>query len=357
MHFGSDNHTGASPRVLEMLVAANRGHTHGYGDDEWTARAAELLAEVFERPLEVFLVPTGTASNTLALAALLRPWESVLCHSQAHILIDESTAVELHSGGARVFGISGRDGKLTPDHLHAYFAGAGTDAPHNVRAAALSVSQVSELGLVYSAAELRALCATAHHYGLRVHVDGARFANAVAASGAAPSELTWRAGVDVLSLGATKNGCLAAEAIVCFTPGLAADLTHLRKRGGHLLSKGRLLGAQLVGWLREGHWLELAEHANAHAAALARALIELPGVRLAWPTEANEVFAIVPTALAEALRAAGATFYDWYGAALPAGVALPPSERLIRLVTSFLSTNHDIDLLCDAAARYALAEV
>jgi threonine aldolase len=283
----------------------------------------------------------------------VQPWETILCHSQAHILIDESTGPELQSGGARPVGISGRAGKLTPAHLRDYLATAGNDAPHNPRAGALSLSQSSELGLVYSPDELAALAELAHHHGLAVHVDGARFANAVAATGRTPAELTWKAGVDVLSLGGTKNGCLAAEAIVCFRPTDAAQLPFRRKRAGHLLSKGRFFGAQFVGWLHDGHWLSLAAHANAQATRLSRELAALPGVRLAWPTQANEVFAILPAALAEALRAAGAQFYDWYKEALPAEITLGGDERFARLVTSFATHDGHIEDLC-AAARRAL---
>lgn len=353
VQFGSDNHTGASARVLEMIVASNLGHTHGYGDDEWTERATAALTEVFERELEVFFVATGTASNTLALACLVQPWETILCHSQAHILIDESTGPELQTGGARPLGISGRAGKLTPMHLRDHFATAGSDAPHNPRAGALSLSQSSEQGLVYSPDEIAALTELAHHHGLAVHMDGARFANAVAATRRTPAELTWKAGVDVLSLGGTKNGCLAAEAIVCFRPTDAAQLPVRRKRAGHLLSKGRFFGAQFVGWLHDGHWLELAAHANAQSARLAAELAALPGVRLAWPTQANEIFAIVPTALAQALRAAGAQFYEWYKDGLPADVTLGRDETFARLVTSFATHDGHIDDFC-AAARAAL---
>jgi threonine aldolase len=353
VHFGSDNHTGASARVLETLVTANAGHTHGYGDDEWTRRATASLAAIFEREIDVFYVATGTASNTLALACLVQPWQSILCHSQAHILLDESTAPEHQTGGARPIGISGRDGKLIAEHLGAYFAAAGTDAPHNPRPGALSLAQSSELGLVYSPDELGALTEVARAHGLAVHMDGARFANAVAATGRSPADLTWRAGVDVLSLGGTKNGCLAAEAIVCFRPDLAGTLPFRRKRAGHLLSKGRLLGAQFVAWLADDHWLTLAAHANAQASRLAAALTELPGVRLVWPPQANELFAVLPTSLAQALRAAGAEFYDWYKDSLPAGLSLGEGETFVRLVTSFATEDGDV-LAFLTTARTAL---
>jgi threonine aldolase len=334
---------------MEMIVASNLGHTHGYGDDEWTQRACAALKEVFECDLEAFFVPTGTAANTLALSCMVQPWQSILCHSQAHLLIDESTAPEFFTGGARPIGVSGRAGKLTPEHLTNFLASAGTDAPHNARPGALSVSQASELGLVYSSDELRALSSLAHEHNLLVHMDGARFGNAVAALGSAPAELTWKAGIDVLSLGATKNGCLAAEAVVFFQQDLAASFSYRRKRAGHLLSKGRFFGAQFVGWLRARHWLDLATSANAHAARLAEQLASIPGVKLAWPTEANEVFAVLPTAMAHELRTAGATFYDWYADSLPVELRLGRDEVFVRLVASFATRDGDISDFCTAA--------
>lgn len=352
MQFGSDNHPGASPRVLEQLLRANAGHTHGYGDDEWTERARAALCQVFERDLEVYFVATGTAANALALAALVRPWQAILCHDQAHILNDESTAVELYTGGARLRGISGRAGKLTATHLREYLSSAGADVPHSALPGALSLSQSSELGLCYTPAELGALTELAHARGMAVHVDGARFANAVVATGASPAELSWRAGVDMLSLGATKNGCLAAEAILVFGAGPGEALAHLRKRGGHLLSKGRLFGAQLVGWLEHGHWLELARHANDQAQLLAHELATMPGVRLAWPVEANELFAVLPASMVGELREHGATFYDWPTSALPPELALEPTERLIRLVTSFATTDEHRQALCAIARAH-----
>ncbi len=355
MQFGSDNHTGASARVLEAIVASNLGHAGGYGSDQWSQRAFEAIAATFEcdhDQIEVFFVATGTASNTLALACLVQPWQVILCHSQSHVLIDESTAPEHQSGGARPVGISGRAGKLTPAHLTDYFATAGSDAPHNARAGALTLSQSTELGLVYTPAELAALSEAARRHDLRVHMDGARFANAVVATGASPAELTWKSGIEVLSLGATKNGCLAAEAIIFFGGLRAAEqMQFRRKRAGHLLSKSRFFGAQFVGWLQDGHWLELAAHANASARRLADSLTQLPGVRLMWPVAANEVFAILPATLAQSLRAHGAVFYEWYADSLPAGTALGEGEVFARLVTSFATTDDHIDDLGSTARR------
>ncbi|MEK7316559.1 MAG: beta-eliminating lyase-related protein [Candidatus Eisenbacteria bacterium] len=351
MQFGSDNQTGASPRVMEMLARANAGHTHGYGNDEWTERAVEALKAVFQCDLSAFFVPTGTAANALALSSLVKPWETTLCHDLAHVALDESTAHEFFGGGARIRGISRGDGKLESRHLEQYFRFTGVEIPHNSQARALSISQASENGLVQTPAELAALCTIAHQHGLRVHMDGARFSNAVASLGCAPADITWKAGVDVLCLGATKNGALAAEAVIFFTRELADDFVHRRKRSGHLLSKGRLFGAQFVGWLEDGYWLDLARHANAKAARLAGGLSSIPGIRLARPAQANELFVIMPKAIAARLKSAGAEFYEWYLDALPPGTRLAEEETFIRLVTSFVTTDEQVDEFCAVALR------
>jgi threonine aldolase len=347
MQFGSDNHTGASAKVLESIATANQGFMHGYGDDDWTAKAVQALKETFECDLDAFFVVTGTAANTLALSCLVQPWESILCHAQAHILLDESTAPEFFTGGARLIPIAQRAGKVTPNHLKAYFQGAGAEAPHHSIVRALSITQVSEIGLVYTPSEITALSQLAQQQGVHLHMDGARFANAVAASGCSPAELTWKAGVDVLCLGATKNGAIAAEAVIFFKPELAAQFIYRRKRSGHLLSKSRFLGAQFVGWLQNRHWLELASHANQHAARLAQELSSIEQIHLAWPTQANEIFAVMPRSLVTALRDAGAEFYDWYPSALPADRDLDDHEALVRLVTSFVTSDSQIEQFCD----------
>ena len=350
MHFGSDNQTGASTQVMEFIQLANKGYTHGYGEDEWTERAVQALKETFECDLEAFFVATGTAANSLALSCLVQPWEAVLCHHQAHILIDESTAPEFFSGGARLINISNRAGKITEKHLNEYIRIAGIDYPHNPRAGVLSFAQSNELGLVYQPQEIASLCTAAHQQDMFVHMDGARFANAIAALGCRPSEITWQAGIDAMSLGATKNGALAAEAVIFFNTELSASFTERRKRAGHLVSKGRFFGAQFVGWLEDEHWLELARHANQQAALLAETLSKLPDFRLAWPVQANEVFAIMPKSKAQQLQAAGATFYEWYPEGLPQEVELLSDEVFIRLVTSFSTNSNDIAMFFAAAS-------
>jgi len=349
MQFGSDNQTGASPRVLEMLTRANAGHTHGYGHDDWTERAVEALKATFQCDLSAFFVPTGTAANALALSSLVNPWETTLCHDQAHVVLDESTAHEFFGGGARIRGISRGDGKLEPRHLEHYFRFTGVELPHNSQAHALSVSQASENGLVHTPAELAALCGVAHEHGLRVHMDGARFSNAVASLGCAPADITWKAGVDVLCLGATKNGALAAEAVIFFKREFAEDFIHRRKRSGHLVSKGRLFGAQFVGWLENDYWLELARHSNTQAARLVGGLSSIPGVRLVWAVQANELFVVMPKGIAARLKSAGAEFYEWYLDALPPGTRLAEDETFVRLVTSFVTTDAEVDEFCAVA--------
>jgi len=350
MNFGSDNATGASDAVLAAIQEANEGTTAGYGADHFTAQAHSRLVEVFECELDAYFVATGTAANTLALASMAQPWESILCHAESHVANDESTAPEFMTGGARLVPLAAGHGKLETADLERYFSTAGTLVPHNSKAAALSITQSSELGMVYTPDEVAALNQVAQTNGVRVHMDGARFANAVAAIGCSPAELSWQAGVDVLCLGATKCGALAAEAVIFFNKKLADGFIHRRKRSGHLLSKGRFFGAQFEGWLKNGHWLELARHANAMANTLAFQLQQLPGVRMAWPVQSNEIFAIIPQDLNKRLSAKGAVYYEWPATALAEHDRLEPDEVLIRLVTSFDTLPEEITQFVETAS-------
>ena len=356
MNFGSDNQTGASAQVLDMLTTANNEYTHGYGDDRWTQQAIDALKTLFECDLEAYFVATGTAANSLALSCMVRPWESILCHESAHIILDESTAPEMFTGGARMVPISKGEGKINAVQVDQYVQKTGTDYPHNVRPAALSITQASESGLVYTPTEVTALSTAAKANGLSVHMDGARFANAVAAQKCTPAELSWKAGVDVLCLGATKCGALSAEVVIFFNKDLAQTFIHRRKRAGHLLSKGRLFGAQMVGWLQDDHWLELAQHANTQATKLAEAIASIHGLTLAWPVESNELFVIMPKGLAEHLQAAGAEFYDWYECTLPANMTLGEDEMFARLVTSFVSQDSQRHDFCELMTDYLASQ-
>ena len=348
MQFGSDNQAGASQQVLDTLISANNGFTHGYGDDEWCAQATDALKKFFDGcDIEVFFIATGTAANSLALASLVQPWETILCHHHAHILLDESTAPEFFSGGARLVPISQNAGKIELRHLEHFFDTVSPEIPHTPNAKALSITQANEAGHVYSPEEIKELTSLAHHNGLHVHMDGARFANAVAALNCSPADITFKAGIDVLTLGATKCGALAAEAVIFFNRDLAENFIHRRKRSGHLVSKGRFFGSQFVGWLKDDHYLDLARHANAKAQQLVEALASFPKIQLVWPCQANELFVTMPELLAEELHEKGAEFYQWPETALPAKVTLKKGEVFARLVTSFATSDEHISEFCD----------
>jgi threonine aldolase len=342
LDFTSDNVTGAAPEVLAALAAANAGTVASYGADPLSEVLMRRAAELFERPVSILPVATGTAANALALSVLARPFEAIYCHPAAHVMTDECGAPEFYTGGAKLIGLPSADGRLTPGQLVEAVGFARGMGVHHVRPAAVTVSQASEWGTVYGLEQLRALCSAAHELGLRVHMDGARFANAVARLGCSAADATWRAGVDVLSFGASKNGALAAEAVVAFDPSLAAELAFRRKRAGHLWSKMRFLCAQLVAYLDDGLWLRNARHANDMARRLADGITAIPGVALAQPVEANEIFVALPPVLIGALRKAGYGFYEWPA---PAGVAAP----VARFVTAYDTTAADVDGLLAAA--------
>jgi len=345
MYFASDNSAGAAPQILEAIAAASRGPAAAYGADPWSERAVARLKDVFEKDLAAFLVATGTGANALALSALARPWEAIFCHEESHVHDDECGAPEFFAGGAKVVGIPGYGGKITPEALQETLARFPRGLVKSCQPAALTLSQVTEAGTVYALDEIRALADVAHGAGLSVHMDGARFANALVSLGCSPAEMTWRAGIDALSFGATKNGALACEAVLFFDRARAESFPYLRKRGGHTVSKGRLLGAQMTAYLENGLWLDLARRANAAARRLFDGLLATPGVRAAWPCDANEAFVVVPTARLAAWRVEGAVFYDWPTRAVAPDLAPRPGETLIRLVTSFETSDAEIDAL------------
>lgn len=340
-NFCSDNVTGMAPEILAAIERANDGAAMPYGKDEITKRLEARLAEIFERSVIVFPVATGTASNALALAAVTPPYGAVYCHEHAHIQVDECGAPEFFSGGAKLLPLAGAGGKLTPPVLNAALAAEWKGNVHNAQPAALSLSQATECGTVYRLEEIRALTEIAHARGLKVHMDGTRLANALVSLNCSPADLTWRAGVDVLSLGATKNGALAAEAIVFFDPALAASVGFRRKRGGHLFSKMRFVSAQLEAYLADDLWLRNARHANAMARRLADGLAKIAGCRLVHPREANMVFMSLPSRVIDGLEQAGFGFYREGGV------------RTIRLVTAFNTPAKDVDAVIAAAQKLA----
>jgi len=343
--FNSDNVAPVAPEVMAALARVNHGTVHSYGDDPETVRLGALLRECFETELSAYAVATGTAANALALATLVPPYGAVLCHELAHINTDECGAPEFYSGGAKLMALPGAGAKLGAAQLAGPVAHARAMGVHHVTPAAVSVSQATEWGRVYQRDELAELSAAAHGLGLAVHMDGARFGNALAHLRCSPAEATWKCGVDVLSFGATKNGALAAEAVVFFKPELAQAFELRRKRAGHLWSKSRYLSAQLNALLEGGLWLRHASHANALATRLAQGLGR-HGIRLVQPVEANEVFAAMPAALVAHLHAQGFEFYEW-----PA----PPGERspVVRLVTAFDMAEGDVDAFIAAVAGHA----
>ncbi len=351
MFFASDNASGASPKIFNAIIAANDGYALPYGADDWSKAAEVRVSELFERDCAVFLVPTGTAANALALAAFTPAYGAIFCHDDAHIMDDECGAPEFFSAGAKLVGIPGSLGKITEAGLAATLAAYPRGLVKQVQPAALSLSQATESGTLYSVAEIAAFSEMAHRHDVAVHMDGARFANAIASLDVSPAQLTWKAGVDVLSLGGTKNGAIMCEAVVFFDRDRAADFLYLRKRGGHTVSKGRFIAAQMLAWLDDGHWLELARHANEQAQRLASGLRIISGVRLPWQPQINEVFAVLPSAADKALKAAGARYYDWGGRGLEGDGRLKPGEVFVRMVTSFATRPEDVERFLDVAGK------
>jgi threonine aldolase len=309
--FISDTYAGVCPEALAALQEANHGHAAAYGGDPWTARAVALLRELFETDCDVFFVPTGTAANALALATLCRPYHSVFCHPDAHVQTDECGAPEYAAHGIKLVPIKGENGKLSPAPIRE--AAACRRDVHSHKPGAISLSQATEAGTLYSAEEVRALGETARELGLRVHMDGARFANAVAALRLPPKALTWQVGVDILCFGGTKNGLAGGDALVFFDRDLAKDFEYRRKQAGHLVAKMRYVAAPWAALLASGAWLRNAEHANAMARRLEAALCGLSGVRVLYPVQANAVFVRLPPGGAEGLRRRGWHFYTIAG--------------------------------------------
>jgi threonine aldolase len=305
--FASDTWAGLCPETLRALEEANRDHAAAYGDDAWTARAVAGLRELFETNCQVFFVTTGTAANALALAALCQPYHAVICHADAHIQTDECGAPEYLGRGIKLMTVANPQGKLTPDAIRQ--AAAKRRDVHSNKPHVVSVSQATEVGTVYTVEELRAVGAATRELGLRLHVDGARFANAVATLDVPPKALTWQAGVDVLCFGGAKNGVALGDAIIFFNAELAVEFEYRRKQAGHLLSKMRFITAPWAAALASGLWLRNARNANAMARKLAEALQGVPEIRVLYPVQANGVFVSMPERLNHALHARGWHFY------------------------------------------------
>ena len=340
MNFSSDNVTCAAEEIAAAVNAVNQGPAMPYGADAATGTVEQTIAALFETKADVFLLATGTASNALALAVLSPPYGSIYCHPQAHIEVDECGAPEFYTGGAKLVHLPDRDGKVTATDLAAALKDEHGDV-HHVKPAVLSLTQTSETGTLYSVAEIKALSDVAHGHGLKVHMDGARFANAVVALGCSPAEMTNKAGIDVLSFGASKNGAFAAEAVVLFSPGLAEDFAYRRKRAGHLFSKMRFLAVQFEAYLKDGLWLKMAGHANDCMTTLSQGLELIDDVEVLFPAQANMLFARLPNHMITGLRTKGFAFYDWPG----------PERSIIRLVTAFNTIKEDAEAFVAEARR------
>lgn len=338
MDFRSDNVAGAAPEIMTALMAANSGTVSSYGADPWSVELDAAFSVLFDHDCKVFPVATGTAANVLALSCITPGYGAIYCHQDSHIVTDECNAPEFYTGGAKLVNVPGENGKIDLAALDALLALGWKGSQHNPQPAAVSITQATEAGTVYSPDDVADIAHRCKANGMKLHMDGARFANAVAGLNCAPADLTWRAGVDVLSFGATKNGAMAAEAVVFFKPELAESFLYRRKRGGHLFSKSRFLSVQLLAMLENGLWLRLARQANARARELADGLGKLPGAKVVWPVQANEVFVQLPVAAAEAMRQRGALFHTWSEA-----------DSLYRFVCSFDKTADDTAALVQAA--------
>lgn len=348
--FTSDNIAGASDVVFKAMMEAAQGDAMPYGNDDGTAQVTRMLSELFDCDVDVFLVSTGTAANVLSISALTPPWGSVLCHSDSHLLNDESTAPEFYTSGARFVGVGGADAKMDPAQLRKLVSQKIGDV-HSCQPSVISLSQVTEVGSVYSLEEIKAITEVAKGARLPVHMDGARFANALLALGCTPAEMTWKAGVDMVSFGATKNGVMAAEAIVVFKQSLenkgissekvAKELGYRRKRGGHLHSKMRLLSSQMIAYLNDDLWRINAAHANAMMALLQAGLKTIPSVKINTPAQANMVFCTLPAGMADYLLAQGFAFYGgrW-------------EEGVVRLVTSFRTPKEGVEAFVASAKAF-----
>ena len=311
-HFASDNCAGICPEALQALLSANNGHASAYGDDDWTRRVSDRLRELFATDCDVYFVFNGTAANSLALASLCQSYHSVICHELAHVATDECGGPEFFSNGSKLLSAKGENGKLTPDAILEVIE-RRSDI-HYPKPRVVTLTQVTEVGTLYRTDEVAAIAELAHSKGLRVHMDGARFANAIAALGVTPADMTWRAGVDVLCFGGTKMGLPVGEAVVFFDRSLAEDFAYRCKQAGQLASKMRFQSSPWLGILEGDTWLRHARHANAMAQRLSTGLAKIPGASLMFPTEANGVFASLSPAVQDGLRERGWRFYSFIGA-------------------------------------------
>ena len=328
--FASDNVAGACPEVLEAILKANEGDRAPYGDDEISKNLQDKFSEIFEKEVIVFPTSSGTAANALALSTMTPSFGNIYCHKLSHINVDECGAPEFYTGGAKLVNLNGVNGKITAEELNKSISGKGV--VHHTQPSSVSITQLCETGEAYELDEIKKISEIAHKHKLNMHMDGARFANALVSLDCSPAEMTWKSGIDVLSFGATKNGCLAAEAIIFFKPELVGNLPFLMKRAGHLLSKMSFVSAQLDAYITNEVWLRNAKHANAMGKKLSQGLDQHKNIELAYPTDANEIFVKIPKDIIDQLNSEGYTINDdeWDG-------------KAVRLVTAWNTSLSDIE--------------
>ena len=340
LNFRSDNESPAAPAIMEALAEANHGTAWAYAEDQWSERLDAAFSELFDTDATVLPVSTGTVANSIALACVTPPWGNVFCHRNAHIFNDESGAPEFFGNGLRLVPVNGNDGKFTAEELKkAIFASQGHGV-HSYVPSAVSLTQSSESGTIYQPEEMKAICELAWEESMATHLDGARFGNAVAAVARHPGDISWRSGIEMMSFGASKNGCLAAEALVFFGRSeLRETAERLRKRSGHLLSKMRYVSAQLLAYIKDGLWLELAGHANQQAARFSQAVVQHPDASLVYPVHANEVFVKWSAEGFRQLEDAGVQFLTW-----------PGHNDIARFVFSHCTSKEETEALCEKLA-------
>lgn len=346
MIFASDNWAGAHPRICDALTRHAAGFASAYGTSDLDRRVEERFNALFEREVAVFFVGTGTAANSLALASVNRPGGVSFCHSEAHVIEDECGAPEFFTHGARLVPVEGEAGKMNPEVLDAEIGRFPPGSVHSGQPMAVTLTQASEVGTVHSLDEIGTIANIAKKHGVPLHMDGARFANALVHLDVTPAEMTWKRGVDIVSFGGTKNGCWCAEALVFLDPEMAKDLPFIRKRAAQLFSKSRFIAAQFDAYLEGGLWLDLARHSNAMADRLRERLSASGRARLGWATQSNELFPILKKDDVERVRAKGGVVLDWNP---PRAVrkSIAPDETMVRMVTSFATTEDDVDRFLD----------
>ncbi len=344
MNFKSDNIVGISPQILDAISKANLGVDESYGNDIHTSKLKLKLSEIFEADVEVYLTSTGTASNCLALSSLVTPYSNIYTHINSHIYNDECSAPEFFTSGAKLIPLSGANCKINCSELNQHVKNAISSRPHSNKPGCITITQATECGTIYSVNEIKDITKIAKQYDLPVHLDGARFTNALVSIGCTPAELTWKSGIDVLSFGATKNGAMVAEALIYFNKKYAHGADYRQKRMGQLTSKMRFFSCQWLAYLEDELWLKNAASANKYAQDLARVFIKY-GLQIEYLVEANEVFVRMPKKIADYLYQNKASFYEWSNEDIR-------GDKLYRFVTSCFTNNMEINILEDFIKRY-----